>query len=452
NGSVYGAAAGEETTWQYLAEDVELRQWRIYKNPGLVLTDEQKKNFYLFQIELLLRSNNSSLRMFEGMPFPDDASILSSNNRLIHDELAYNTDELKEEHVQLKASMTGEQKKVYETIMSSAYNRSGRTFFLYGYDGTGKTFIWKTLAAAIRSRGEIVLNVASSGIASLLMSGGRTAHSRITVGGMTVVFGGDFRQILPVIPKGSRQDVVNASINRSYIFDNCIVLKLTTNMRLKSRGTPEEVLETKDFVEWILKVGNGTLSEPNDGEAIVDIPEEICIKEVADPIQAIVDFTFPNLMNNLDTRGYFQEKVVLAPTNEVFDTINDKLLENMPGDTVEYFSFESLCNSEPTSAISQAIFSPENINGMKFSVVPNHKLILKAIFSPKNINGMKFSVVPNHKLILKVGIPIMLLQNIDPSHGLCNGTRLQVLKMAPTVIQARIIGSTGPEGITLIPR
>nr|GEX01275.1 ATP-dependent DNA helicase PIF1-like [Tanacetum cinerariifolium] len=46
----------------------------------------------------------------------------------------------------------------------------------------------------------------------------------------------------------------------------------------------------------------------------------------------------------------------------------------------------------------------------------------------------------------------MLLQNIDPSHGLCNGTRLQVLKMAPTVIQARIIGSTGPEGITLIPR
>ncbi|GKC56059.1 ATP-dependent DNA helicase PIF1-like protein, partial [Tanacetum coccineum] len=481
-----------ETTWQYLAEDVELRQRRIYKNPGLVLTDEQKKNFCLFQIELLLRSNNSSLRMFEGMPFPDDAAILSSNNRLIHDELAYNTDELKEEHVRLKASMTDEQKKVYETIMSSAYSGSGRTFFLYGYGGTGKTFIWKTLAAAIRSRGDIVLNVASSGIASLLMSGGRTAHSRFVIpincnessvcsispnsdlgallrqtkliiwdeapmthrhafealdrtlrdvlrlnnpanselqfGGMTVVFGGDFRQILPVIPKGSRQDVVNASINRSYIFDNCTVLKLTTNMRLKSGGTPEEVLETKEFAEWILKVGNGTLSEPNDGEAIVDIPEEICIKEAADPIQAIVDFTFPDLMNNLDTPGYFQGKAVLAPTNEVVDTINDKLLENMPGDTVEYFSSDSLCNSEPTSAISQAVFSPENLN------------------------GMKFSGVPNHKLVLKVGTPIMLLRNIDPSNGLCNGTRLQVLKMAPTVIQARIIGSTGPEGITLIPR
>nr|GEV01607.1 thiamine thiazole synthase, chloroplastic-like [Tanacetum cinerariifolium] len=229
------------------------------------------------------------------------------------------------------------------------------------------------IGSAIRCRGDIVLNVASSSIASLLMSGDRTAHSRFVIpincnedsvcsispnsdlgallrqtkliiwdeapmmhmhafealdmtlrdvmrlnnpanselqfggmtvvfgghGGMTVVFGRDFRQILPVIPKGSRQDVVNASINRSYIFDNRIVLKLTSNMRLKSGGMPREVLETKEFAKWILKVGNETLSEP--GEAIVGIPEEICIKEAADPIQAIADFNFPDLMNNLDT-------------------------------------------------------------------------------------------------------------------------------------------------------
>ncbi|GJU85570.1 ATP-dependent DNA helicase PIF1-like protein, partial [Tanacetum coccineum] len=59
---------------------------------------------------------------------------------------------------------------------------------------------------------------------------------------------------------------------------------------------------------------------------------------------------------------------------------------------------------------------------------------------------------PNHKLVLKVGTPIMLLRTIDPTNGLCNGTRLHVLKMEPTVIQTKIIGSTGPEGITLIPR
>ncbi len=44
-----------------------------------------------------------------------------------------------------------------------------------------KTYIWKTISAAIRSRGEIVLSVASSGIASLLLAGGRTAHSRFLI-------------------------------------------------------------------------------------------------------------------------------------------------------------------------------------------------------------------------------------------------------------------------------
>ena len=34
-------------------------------------------------------------------------------------------------------------------------------------------------------------------------------------GGITVLFGGDFRQTLPVIPHGSRQQVVAASLKRS---------------------------------------------------------------------------------------------------------------------------------------------------------------------------------------------------------------------------------------------
>jgi len=48
---------------------------------------------------------------------------------------------------------------------------------LYGYGGTRKTFMWKTLSAAVRSEGKIVLTVASSGIASLLLPGGRIVTS-----------------------------------------------------------------------------------------------------------------------------------------------------------------------------------------------------------------------------------------------------------------------------------
>ncbi|XP_012849547.1 PREDICTED: ATP-dependent DNA helicase PIF4-like [Erythranthe guttata] len=76
------------------------------------------------------------------------------------------------------ASITDEQRKVYDVVMDVVSNDRGGIFFLYGHGGTGKTFLWKTLSAAVRSKGEIVTNVASSGIASLLLPGGRTAHSR----------------------------------------------------------------------------------------------------------------------------------------------------------------------------------------------------------------------------------------------------------------------------------
>ncbi|GJW25506.1 putative PIF1 DNA helicase/replication protein A1-like protein [Tanacetum coccineum] len=54
-------------------------------------------------------------------------------------------------------------------------------FFVYGYGGIGKTYLYKTMSAALRSKGEIVLNVASSGIAALLLEGGRMAHSRFVI-------------------------------------------------------------------------------------------------------------------------------------------------------------------------------------------------------------------------------------------------------------------------------
>jgi len=53
--------------------------------------------------------------------------------------------------------------------------------FLYGYGGTCKTFIYRAIATTLRSKGEIVLIVASSEIVALLIPGGRTAHSRFDI-------------------------------------------------------------------------------------------------------------------------------------------------------------------------------------------------------------------------------------------------------------------------------
>ncbi|KAL5185225.1 Replication protein A DNA-binding subunit B [Glycine soja] len=74
-----------------------------------------------------------------------------------------------------------EQKTIYHRIIQAVNNNEGGMFFLYGFGGTGKTFIWRTLASSLRAENQIVIIVASSGIASLLLPGGRTAHSRFKI-------------------------------------------------------------------------------------------------------------------------------------------------------------------------------------------------------------------------------------------------------------------------------
>ncbi|GJU08584.1 ATP-dependent DNA helicase PIF1-like protein [Tanacetum coccineum] len=83
-------------------------------------------------------------------------------------------------------------------------------------------------------------------------------HSKIYNQGSRVIFGQD----LSVIPKGSWQDIVSASLKQPYLWDHCNVLKLTANMRLTVDARPEDVTKIKEFEEWILKVGDGKLGEP----------------------------------------------------------------------------------------------------------------------------------------------------------------------------------------------
>nr|GEY99046.1 hypothetical protein [Tanacetum cinerariifolium]GEZ17871.1 hypothetical protein [Tanacetum cinerariifolium] len=78
--------------------------------------------------------------------------------------------------------------------------------------------------------------------------------------------------------------------------------------------------------------------------------------------------------------------------------------------------------------------------------------INQSIFSPEFINRLKFSGETNHMLALKVGVPVMLLRNIDQPNGFCNGTRLQVLKLTRTSISAQIINETHFGKKVIIPR
>ena len=63
----------------------------------------------------------------------------------------------------------------------SVNSNNGKTFFLHSAGGCWKTFICNTIAIAVCAQGKIALCVASSGIAPLLLEGGRTAHSTFKI-------------------------------------------------------------------------------------------------------------------------------------------------------------------------------------------------------------------------------------------------------------------------------
>ncbi|XP_022030517.1 uncharacterized protein LOC110931431 [Helianthus annuus] len=149
--------------------------------PDLDLQQEELENICLSEIEKLLLTNGSTVRNFDDMPSVPDNYVSSSNNRLIMIELSYDKLALQREHDGYVKCLTAEQERIYKIVMEAIEKGDGGVSFVYGYGGTGKTFLWKTFSAALRSKGEVVLNVASSGIASLLLDGGRTAHSTFVI-------------------------------------------------------------------------------------------------------------------------------------------------------------------------------------------------------------------------------------------------------------------------------
>ncbi|XP_019168888.1 PREDICTED: uncharacterized protein LOC109164796 [Ipomoea nil] len=443
-------------------------------------------------MEKLLNAWNKSLSDYPPMSMPDENNDLFSGNRLLFEEMSYDREALLHQHNSLHPKLTDEQLVIYNKVMADVETEKGGMYFVYGYGGTGKTFLWKTISAVVRSKGEIVLNVASSGIASLLLPGGRTAHSRfaipiavnedstcnikqgsalaeliikckliiwdeapmmhkhyfealdrtmrnlmrfknsrsssMTFGGKTVVLGGDFRQILPVIPKGTRQDIVQASINSSYLWNNCQVLRLTKNLRLQGLTNEDDVQKLDSFAKWIADLGDGNLGEDNGVDCNIMIPSSIVLENEVDPIRQIVESTFPEYRTGNMDESQLENRAILAPTLDIVDEVNEYMNGINQAASMTYLSCDSVCKAESNFDMQSQVHTTEFLN------------------------SLRCSGVPNHSLTLKVGTPVMLLRNIDHSMGLCSGTRLIVTQLGNHVIEEKIIAGNNAGTKVLIPR
>ncbi|XP_076951242.1 uncharacterized protein LOC143624495 [Bidens hawaiensis] len=252
-----------EKCWHYLIDGILYKQQNDQKNLDLVLSETQLKNLALLEIENFLLRNNCTLLCFPTMPFPDDDSILASTNRFMNEEL------------------------VYDTEVMTALDRTSK----------------------------------------YVIKDGNSSNSQHPFDGKVIVFGGDFRQILPVVQYGSRSDFVNASLSSSHIWTKCKVLRLIKNMMLTVGCQSSNLEDTIRFAEWLLELGEGKLGGDNDGNAIIEIP------------------------------------VILAPLNEVVEEINDIFLCMFPGEEVEYLSSDSLDKSESVGpGFDTALHSPDFLN------------------------------------------------------------------------------------------
>ncbi|XP_024009262.1 uncharacterized protein LOC112084373 [Eutrema salsugineum] len=105
------------------------------------MDDEEIKNFTLSEIEKLLRASGNSLSNFNKMSCPDDIKLDKYKNTLICDKKSYNRNEVREKQIELMLKITDEQLGIYTEILDAVNRDAGEVFFVYGFGGTGKTFL-----------------------------------------------------------------------------------------------------------------------------------------------------------------------------------------------------------------------------------------------------------------------------------------------------------------------
>jgi PIF1-like helicase/Helitron helicase-like domain at N-terminus len=473
-----------------LCEDILYQDFHFIQNDQYNDdSDNVVEHKALNQLNHYLQLNGKSLKDFPNMPLPlvDIPSVINNNNdldQLIQEEKSYNITQLNNILHNNIPLLNKDQHTIYDTIIQVIENNLSECFFIDGPGGTGKTFLYNTLLAKIRSCGEIALPVASSGIAALLISGGRTAHSRFKIpiklnesstcnisrgskeaqlinmaklfiwdeapmmhkfafeavdrtlrditqidkpfGGKIFVFGGDFRQILPIIPHASRSNIVSASLSQSSIWRYMKIMKLTINMRLDHSYNSEDNLKQKEFAKFLLKIGDGKYPTNTGTEDIITLPSDIVMSK--SKLSHLIDFVYPNLIQNSGDINYMVGRAILTPKNIDADTISDMIMDKIPGETKIYPSADSADSTENTH-----IQQPQ-------------------IYSPEFLRSLKISDLPPGELKLKIGIPIILLRNLNPSEGLCNGTRLIIHKLQSKIIDAEIITGSHIGKHVFIPR
>ncbi|CAN1178289.1 ATP-dependent DNA helicase PIF1 [Linum perenne] len=128
------------------------------------------------------------------------------------------------------------------------------------------------------------------------------------------------------------------------------------------------------------------------------------------------------------SQSYIKERAIVTPTNKHVSVINDHILSIVPREARTYFSLDSIV--------------PEG------NASPN----IQTVYPSEFLNTLSFNGVPEHSITLKEQTPVMILRNINPTLGLCNGTRIFITKLCQHVLKGVVIGVFSEGTLVAIPR
>lgn len=200
------------------------------------------------------------------------------------------------------------------------------------------------------------------------------------------------------------------------------ILRLTVNIRVQQAAltNTEQAIKQQEFADFLLSVGNGSQTTTPDLD-LIELPLDMCCP--TDNIDDLISIVYQDLHNNFADHNYMCARAILTPKNDSVDTINNKVIQLLPGEDHTYLSADSVANTAHA-----------------------------AIYPTEFLNSLSPSGLPPHKLTLKLHAPIMLLRNLNPADGLCNGTRLVCLQFNDRVIEAEIATGVHSGKRVFIPR
>lgn len=415
----------------------------------------------LHTIKEIANTHNCNIEEFNfpQMQYEEIANTVIDDNDNINEERLIN-------------SLNNNQRRSFDEIAHATNNpNANKLFFIDGPGGSGKSYLHNVIIKVLKKRNIEVLAMAWTGIAAILLEGGQTVHSAIQLplnlnettvcgikvnspralkilnkkviiwdeismanvyafnavdrflqdlcqndqpfGGKIMIVSGDFRQILPIIPRGKRAHIVKLCVKNSKLWQYFKKHHLHENMRVKNDNNGTE------FKRWLLTIGEGkTYNKFEKENDLFAIPAELLTEN------NIIDEIYGNNIRISDESVH--EKVILAPRIADVLELNNKIIAKLEGRLHNYYSTDYMKDDDETEAYDY--FPTEFMN----SLTPNG--------------------LPPHNLQLKIGAIVILLRNMNIANGLCNGTRLKIIDVGSYVLTARIISGIGKGKIIMLPR